>query len=62
MVTVFHSLAMSFLIFLRRFEMIRELERVASELVTVMYIILHSEDETFILTTSLPDRLEGAKR
>ena len=47
---------MSLLIFLRRLEMLRELERVVSELVTVMYITLHSEDESFIPTTSLPDR------
>jgi hypothetical protein len=59
---MFHSLAMSLLIFLRRLEMLRELERVVSELVTVMYIALHSKDESFIPTTSLPDRFEGAKR
>jgi hypothetical protein len=59
---MFHSLTISLLIFLRRLKILRELKRVVSEMVTVIYITLYSKDESFIPTISLPDRFKGAKR
>jgi len=59
---MFYNLVMSLLIFLRRLKIFRELERIVGELITVIYIIVYSKNESFIPTTSLPDRFKGVKR